>query len=492
MIERKVDRLIFNVENSVSATGGDAIDALKITPAIRVQNDAIAMVGKNKLAVMVDDRVIELAGDDLINFLKTIRVDDIKNIEVITNPPAKYDAEGNSGLVNIRLKKAKLDMWNVSVNSSYKQSTYPTFSNGGSFNYQKKKLSFFTNINDVDGSKKGLEDETIQYAVRTWKNEYNRRVYSTVFSGRAGLDYQVSDHWAMGAQYLGSLSKPQMDQNDHTVINANNTPTIESLINSKSSDFKKLHSNAVNLHSLLNLNNAGKNISFDLDYFNLDNNINRNFQTQNSSSTNIPIINGYQSATNLGIQDINMYSARVDLMAPLKWMTLSYGGKVYLSETNYDNQYFDTTTGAPVFQANRGKTTLMKMLLKFYKPTQGDIFFNSVNVKDISPKSLRENCGVVMQDGFIFSDTIKRNVVTGDENVREEKLQSAIRISNIEGFIESLPLKYNTKIGASGNGISGGQKQRILIARAVYKDPHYLFFDEATSALDAENEKKKS
>lgn len=114
----------------------------------------------------------------------------------------------------------------------------------------------------------------------------------------------------------------------------------------------------------------------------------------------------------------------------------------------------------------------MKMLLKFYKPTQGDIFFNSVNVKDISPKSLRENCGVMMQDGFIFSDTIKRNVVTGDENVREEKLQSAIRISNIEDFIESLPLKYNTKIGASGNSISGGQKQRILIARAVYKDPH--------------------
>ena len=95
-----------------------------------------------------------------------------------------------------------------------------------------------------------------------------------------------------------------------------------------------------------------------------------------------------------------------------------------------------------------------------------------------------------MQDGFIFSDTIKRNVVTGDENVCEEKFQSTIRISNIEGFIEFLPLKYNTKIGASGNGISGGQKQRILIARAVYKDPYYLFFDEATSALDAENEKK--
>ena len=90
---------------------------------------------------------------------------------------------------------------------------------------------------------------------------------------------------------------------------------------------------------------------------------------------------------------------------------------------------------------------------------------------------------------FCLSDSIKRNIATGDENICMQKLQNAIEIANINDFIESLPLKHNTKIGASGNGISGGQKQRILIARAAYKDPHYLFFDEATSALDAENEK---
>lgn len=102
---------------------------------------------------------------------------------------------------------------------------------------------------------------------------------------------------------------------------------------------------------------------------------------------------------------------------------------------------------------------------------------------------MRENCGVVMQDGYIFSDTIERNIATGDEEINRERLQNATKIANIEGFIDSIPLGYNTKIGASGNGISGGQKQRILIARAVYKNPHYIFFDEATSALDAENEK---
>ena len=144
---------------------------------------------------------------------------------------------------------------------------------------------------------------------------------------------------------------------------------------------------------------------------------------------------------------------------------------------------------AIVGASGSGKTTLMKLLLKFYEPTQGKLFFNSENINNISPKSLRENCGVVMQDGFIFSDTIERNIATGDENINKDKLQNAVKIANIEEFIKSLPLGYNTKIGASGNGISGGQKQRILIARAVYKNPHYIFFDEATSALDAENEK---
>lgn len=144
---------------------------------------------------------------------------------------------------------------------------------------------------------------------------------------------------------------------------------------------------------------------------------------------------------------------------------------------------------AIVGASGSGKTTLMKLLLKFYEPTQGDLFFNSENINKISPKSLRENCGVVMQDGFIFSDTIERNIATGDENIDKEKLQNAVKIANIDDFVKSLPLGFNTKIGASGNGISGGQKQRILIARAVYKNPHYIFFDEATSALDAENEK---
>lgn len=144
---------------------------------------------------------------------------------------------------------------------------------------------------------------------------------------------------------------------------------------------------------------------------------------------------------------------------------------------------------AIVGASGSGKTTLMKMLLKFYEPVSGEINFNHLNINEISPLDLRKNCGVVMQDGFIFSDTIERNIATNDENINYNKLEKALQTANIKSFVDGLPLGLNTKIGASGNGISGGQKQRILIARAVYKNPHFIFFDEATSSLDAENEK---
>lgn len=144
---------------------------------------------------------------------------------------------------------------------------------------------------------------------------------------------------------------------------------------------------------------------------------------------------------------------------------------------------------AIVGASGSGKTTLMKLLLRFYNPTQGEIFYNQHDILTLSPLSIRKNSGVVMQDGFIFSDTIERNIATKDKIIDKKKLLKSVQIAHIKEFIESLPLQYNTKIGASGIGLSGGQKQRILIARAVYKNPHYIFFDEATSALDAENEK---
>ncbi len=144
---------------------------------------------------------------------------------------------------------------------------------------------------------------------------------------------------------------------------------------------------------------------------------------------------------------------------------------------------------AIVGMSGSGKTTLLKLLLKFYEQYDGEIKVGDSSLKYISPKFWRKQCGSVMQDGYIFNDNIAKNIAVSDEVPDIKKLIHACKVANILSFVESLPLGFNTKIGAEGNGISAGQKQRILIARAVYKNPEYIFFDEATNALDANNEK---
>ncbi len=144
---------------------------------------------------------------------------------------------------------------------------------------------------------------------------------------------------------------------------------------------------------------------------------------------------------------------------------------------------------AIVGASGSGKTTLVKLLLGFYQPNQGEIKVGDINLFNFNTHSWRSRCGAVMQDGFIFSESIAQNIATGEEVIDKERLFNAVKVANIQEFVESLPLGYNTKIGQEGSGISQGQKQRILIARAVYKNPEFIFFDEATNALDANNEK---
>ncbi|MEX0723695.1 MAG: ATP-binding cassette domain-containing protein, partial [Gracilimonas sp.] len=174
----------------------------------------------------------------------------------------------------------------------------------------------------------------------------------------------------------------------------------------------------------------------------------------------------------------------------IKDLTFTYpgaGNEPVLKNINMEIPEGKTT--AIVGMSGSGKTTLLKLLLKFYPLDKGDIRIGENNLDTISHRVWRRHCGVEMQDGFIFSDNIANNIAVGEEHPDMQKLEHAVKTANIQSFIESLPLGFNTKIGSEGNGISQGQRQRILIARAVYKNPEFIFFDEATNALDANNEK---
>lgn len=153
---------------------------------------------------------------------------------------------------------------------------------------------------------------------------------------------------------------------------------------------------------------------------------------------------------------------------------------------------FDIQEGkvtAIVGASGSGKSTLIKLMLGYYPVMSGSILISGRNVNEYNLKWWRRHCGVVMQDGVIFSESIARNIAVDDSDIDFEQLEKAAKIANIHDYIIGLPLKYNTQIGQDGVGLSQGQKQRILIARAVYKNPDFIFLDEATNALDAKNER---
>lgn len=149
----------------------------------------------------------------------------------------------------------------------------------------------------------------------------------------------------------------------------------------------------------------------------------------------------------------------------------------------------ETKVTAIVGASGSGKTTLLKLLLGYYPVMKGEIKIGEANLNSFNLKWWRRQCGVVMQDGVIFSESIARNIAVDDGDIDGERLLRAVEIANIKEFIMSLPMRFSTIIGRDGIGLSQGQKQRILIARAVYKDPLYIFLDEATNALDAKNER---
>jgi ATP-binding cassette subfamily B protein len=188
----------------------------------------------------------------------------------------------------------------------------------------------------------------------------------------------------------------------------------------------------------------------------------------------------------------NNYGQLLPLDKSIYFTSLSFSYPGAGGENVLENISLEVPAGkvtAIVGVSGSGKTTLLKLLLKFYDNYQGEISVGGTNFRFISPSFWRKQCGAVLQDGYIFSDSIIRNIAAGDEAPVYDKLIHACRAANILGFVESLPNGFHTKIGAAGIGVSQGQKQRLLIARAIYKDPDYLFFDEATNALDANNER---
>ena len=297
LVEQKVDRLVFNVENSVVSTGGTALDALKSTPTVRVQNETISIVGKGEVLVMIDDRLNKMTQEDLVAFLRSIPADNIKSIEVITTPPAKYEAEGNSGLINIRLKTGKANSWNANFGTTYVQRSYASGNINGLFVYNYNKLSLQASINKEKDQFRTTSDSRISYPNEIWKQNIATKSKTDLLSIGFGADYKLTEKWSSGVKYLGSFNE-RTSANNPLTTRYNTSGEINSYILSDVNAQNKPQMNALNWNHNIALNNEGKNITIDLDYFNYQKDDSRKFsgnemdnQKENISGTYFAAIN---------------------------------------------------------------------------------------------------------------------------------------------------------------------------------------------------------
>ena len=351
LIERKVDRLVFNIENSVAAQGLDVVEALGKTPMLRTTDKAISIAGKSNVAVMVNERILNLSGEDLINYLKTLRSDDISKIEVITTPPAKYEAEGKSGLINIVLKKNKNLGWNATLQSSgnyYFDRPITGTRNGITFNYQGEKLSISSgvsmsenfwmqnsknyNLDNVGGNYWKTDSE--------WFNNFKNK------SGNIKAEYKINDNNTFGINYNYSTNKNSEKANNSTsILDENGNRNFIS--NGDNLNRRNIHNS--NVFYDIKLDSIGGKLSFSGNLMLNNSNANNYYntiQTTTASTFVNPIVH------------YKIYSGQADLEKSFFKIKTETGLKYTKIQNNSDLNFFDLINNESVRNLSKSNVFL--------------------------------------------------------------------------------------------------------------------------------------
>jgi iron complex outermembrane recepter protein len=357
-IEQKTDRVVYNLENNVTTVGGDALSAINTAPGVVVQSNVITILGKGASRVMIDGRMIELTAEELNNFLKSISASDIKNIEIISNPPAKYEAEGTGGLINIIMKKGARDSWKNTTTASYDQNKYGIYSLRNNFFFSKNKFRFSASINGKTGYKNVDEVSEVYFVEGLSILKARTKVKDENASGKLALDYDFSEKTTVGFQYLNSKNNPDF-QSDIRIDRYNKQKQLQNYILNTSFADKESSNQTYNVHLITKLDSLNRKLSFDVDYFDYNSKFDRKF-VANNYEADMTFIAINQSGRNISNQDINNFSFKADMEHPLQALQLSYGAKMSFTNSKSDVFYFNTITGSPELdpqQSNRFKYT---------------------------------------------------------------------------------------------------------------------------------------
>ena len=390
IIKRELDKLVFNVENSPISSGNNIMDLLRQTPLIKVTDNSIGIIGKSSVKIMLNGKISYLDSDDLVQYLKSLQSDDVASIEVITTPPAKYDAGGNGGLINIVTKKKADEGWNGSVGASYTQRTFAGISSNASVNYRSAKSYFSVKIRQ--NRNKGQVDEAYnikqQYSEQSSITSRND-TYANIGSNMV-FEHQITPSSTIGLVYDFNRGKNNIDINNDYLYYSNNQ--LDSILNTQSLQVGKTIVHTLNMYYDLKLDSLGKKLSVIANFMHHSPDKEVNFMTVNQQTGNEYIV---KEPNNISY---SIYTGEANLELPFPFFKLETGIKYSDISNKSDMRYYNKAGNDFVEDANRcnrfnygerilaGYASASKSLNTYFA-LQAGLRYEHTYVKGVTPNS---------------------------------------------------------------------------------------------------------
>ncbi|GAB4092965.1 TonB-dependent receptor domain-containing protein [Flaviaesturariibacter terrae] len=352
VIEVKADKMIVNVEGTINATGNDALELLRKSPGVQVdKDDNLSVAGKNGVQVYIDGRPTPLSGTDLANYLKTLQAAQIENIEIITNPSAKYEAAGNAGIINIRLKKNKNFGFNGSVNAGYSVARYSKYNSGVSFNYRNKSINVYGNYNYNQGRNYNSMSLHRSQPDTSFDQEGSTRFTARSHGFKVGADYSLNKQSSFGFMVNGNLADPSVDMRSETPVVPRNTGIVNRILRAESHN--AMTRNNVNTNFNYSFTGSkGRSFTLNTDWGYYDINTDQR-QPNWTYEPNGTTLRSYSAIHSLSPTRIDISSVKYDWEQDLLKGKLSAGGKSSYTTTDNDFRRYDASSGSDVLDRNR-------------------------------------------------------------------------------------------------------------------------------------------
>jgi outer membrane receptor protein involved in Fe transport len=331
VLERKADRWIFNLNNTIMANGSSLFEALQVAPFLKVSDNGVSMVGKGSMGVMVNEKIIYLSGTELTNYLKTLRSEGVDKIEIITNPPAKYEAQGNAGLINIVLKKNESLGWRGSLSSSFIQRTYSSYNNNLALFFQSKKVSSSFTFNQ--SNYRGIIKESNDITGRPNPILSNSQRVATTSGLQASLsmDYELDKRNNIGVIYNASDSKSHTALNSKTSYGTSNA--VDSVLNTTAEISRPIFTQTLSIYHDLKIDSAGSKLNSSVNFFSNKPKIQNDFVSESENAT--------ATVRNNSFSKYNIWSIQSGLTLPYKWATIETGVKLANFKNSADVEYYN-------------------------------------------------------------------------------------------------------------------------------------------------------